>query len=83
MFSGEEPFVLPEESPFGALLVERSFREFAERLRQRPDVTHVWLVTDSERAFADMRAALPGDLVVAMLYRDYLQSFHLEKPQAR
>jgi len=82
-FTGEEDFVLPEESPFGVLLAERSFRRFAERLRERPDVGHVWLLTDSERAFADMRTALPRDLRVAMLYRDYLHSRYLEQPLAR
>ena len=35
----------------------------------------VWLVTDSEGAFADMRAALPDTLTVSMLYRDYLRTF--------
>jgi len=44
-------------------------------LEVRPDITHVWLVTDSERAFADMRAALPVDYSVGMLYRDYLRNF--------
>ena len=68
-------FLLPDDSPFGVLLRESSFREFAAKLGDRPDVTHVWLVTDSEGAFADMRAALPDTLTVSMLYRDYLRTF--------
>lgn len=68
-------YLLPPASSFGVLLRESAFRPFAAALENRSDVTHVWLVTDSERAFADMRAALPGDHVVAMLYRDYLRNF--------
>ncbi len=68
-------YLLPPASPFAVLLRESAFRRFAAALAERPDVTHVWLVTDSDRAFADMRAALPGDCTVAMLYRDYLRNF--------
>jgi adenine-specific DNA-methyltransferase len=68
-------YLLPSASPFAVLLRESAFRGFAEALAERPDVTHVWLVADSERAFADMRSALPGDYAVAMLYRDYLRTF--------
>lgn len=75
--SGEEQFVLPARSPFGVLLRESAFRKFADALAARPDVTHIWLVTDSERAFADMRAALPGERTVSMLYRDYLRNFEI------
>lgn len=73
--TGKEAFVLPDHSPFGVLLRESAFRKFAEALAARPDVTHVWLVTDSERAFTDMRGALPGKSSVSMLYRDYLRNF--------
>lgn len=70
-------FLLPDGSPFGVLLREGSFREFVSKLERRPDVTHVWLVTDSEGVFADMRSALPDALVVSMLYRDYLRTFEI------
>jgi adenine-specific DNA-methyltransferase len=70
-----EAYVLPVKSPFGVLLRESSIRHFIEALKRRPDVTHVWLVTDSERAFADMRSVLPGHYKVSMLYRDYLRNF--------
>jgi hypothetical protein len=40
-------------------------------------VTHVWLVTDSEEAYAEMRSALPARLAVSMLYRDYLRNFRI------
>ena len=68
-------YLLAPESPFGVLFRESALRKFLAALSERPDVTHVWLVTDSERAFSDMRAALPGDYSVSMLYRDYLRNF--------
>ncbi len=37
----------------------------------------MWLVTTSEEAFARMRAQLPADLRVSMLYRDYLRNFEI------
>jgi adenine-specific DNA-methyltransferase len=70
-------FLLPPDSPFGVLLRETSFVKFAAALDKRPDVTHVWLVTDSERAFTDMRAALPREYQTAMLYRDYVRNFRI------
>jgi adenine-specific DNA-methyltransferase len=71
-------FLLPSSSPFGVLLREGGLRKFASALEERPDVTHVWLVCDSVRAFADMRSALPATLQVSMLYSDYLRNFLLD-----
>ncbi len=79
----DKGFLLPPASPFAVLLRETAFRAFALALAKRPDVTHVWIVTDSERAFADMRSALEGDYTTGMLYRDYLRNFAinmLDKP---
>jgi adenine-specific DNA-methyltransferase len=68
-------YLMPPASPFAVLLRESAFRRFAASLDDRPDITHIWLVTDSERAFADLRAALTGDYTIGMLYRDYLRTF--------
>ena len=37
----------------------------------------MWLVTDSERAFARMREGIGGIRDVGMLYRDYLRNFQV------
>jgi adenine-specific DNA-methyltransferase len=76
-------YLMPQASPFGVLLRESAFRRFAKDLEDRPDVSHIWLVTDSERAFADMRFALPGDYSVSMLYRDYLRNFAINTVRSR
>jgi adenine-specific DNA-methyltransferase len=68
-------FSIPEKSTYSILLKESRFRKFKEALLKRPDITHVWLVTDSEDAFAEMRSALPKSLNSSMLYKDYLSSF--------
>jgi adenine-specific DNA-methyltransferase len=69
-------YTVARDAPFAVLHNEGAFRRFVEELKQRPDVTHVWIVTNSERAFAEMRAAMPRpNLNVSMLYRDYLHNF--------
>ena len=74
-------YSIPPGSTYGALFKEAAFRRFREELLARPDVTHVWLVTDSEEAFAEMYSALPRKLTVSMLYRDYLQNFRINTRQ--
>jgi adenine-specific DNA-methyltransferase len=72
-----QDYSMPEGSTYGVLFKESRFRRFREALEERPDVTHVWLVTDSEEAYAEMRSALPARLSVSMLYRDYLRNFRI------
>jgi adenine-specific DNA-methyltransferase len=72
-----QDYSIPEGSTYGVLFRESRFRRFKEALEERPDVTHVWLVTDSEEAYAEMRSVLPAWLSVSMLYKDYLRSFRI------
>lgn len=78
-----QPFTLPDGSTYGVLLRETAFRAFEGAIAARPDVTHVWLVTDSEASFAEMRSLLPASLTVGMLYRDYLANFRLNTTTPR
>jgi len=75
--TASEGFSIPATSTYGVLFKESRFRQFKHALAQRPDVTHVWLVTDSEDAFAEMRSALPVGVAASMLYRDYLRNFRI------
>jgi len=79
----DDVMLLPEQSPFAVLLDEDRFKVFVVALCKRPDLTHVWLVTDSERAFARMREQVPGDRFVGMLYRDYLRNFRINAEAAQ
>jgi adenine-specific DNA-methyltransferase len=72
-----QAFSTPEGSTYGVLFRESRFAHFREALEERPEVTHVWLVTDSEEAYAEMVSALPRRLKVSMLYRDYLRNFKI------
>jgi adenine-specific DNA-methyltransferase len=69
-----EMLVVPGQ-PYAVLFREDRFRLFRKAIEGRPDIAHVWLVTDSEDAFAEMRSSLPPHLVSSMLYRDYLRNF--------
>lgn len=70
-------YSMPASSTYGVLFKDSRFQRFKEALEKRPDVTHVWLVTDSEEAYAEMRSALPARLSVSILYRDYLRNFKI------
>lgn len=69
-------FYLPKASPFGVLFKASRLRRFLEELGKRPDVMHVWVVTDSEEAYAEVCEALPSHIRhTSQLYRDYLRTF--------
>ncbi|MFQ5644833.1 MAG: hypothetical protein ACE5FQ_14215, partial [Thiogranum sp.] len=70
--------VLPKKNPFAVLVEENHFAEFLEKLEQRQDVTHVFLVTDSEEAFQEMASQVKAPNVI-QLYRDYLENFVINK----
>jgi adenine-specific DNA-methyltransferase len=67
-------YFLPAASPFAVLFRASGLRPLREALSSRPDVTHVFIVTDSEEGFVALRAELPGRLRTVMLFRDYLRS---------
>jgi len=73
----DAPWLMTDPASYAVLLRESRFRGFRRELEKRPNVTHVWLVTDSEEAFAEMRSGLPHHLSVSMLYRDYLRNFRI------
>lgn len=72
-------FLIPETSTYGILFKESRFQKFRDALKNRPEVTHVWLVTDSEEAYAEMRSDLPAGIHTSMLYHDYLRNFEINK----
>ncbi len=69
--SGETDFIVPRGSTYGVLFKESRFKRFKETLEKRPEITHAWLVTDSDDAFAEMHSELPRYVQTFMLYRDY------------
>jgi adenine-specific DNA-methyltransferase len=71
----ELDWLLPQDCPFGVLIEPDSFSAFHQKLLDRPDVNHIWIVTDDEAAFARFREQLRHFEHVGMLYRDYLRNF--------
>jgi adenine-specific DNA-methyltransferase len=80
--SATADFYLPAGSHYAILFKERGFSKLRKEMEKRPDITHVWIVTDSEDAFAEMRQALPSRLITSMLYRDYLRNFRINTRQS-
>jgi adenine-specific DNA-methyltransferase len=66
---------IPKGNPFAVLLAEDHFREFRTKLKERTDVTHVFLVTDSPEAFHEMASDLGRKRRCVQLYKSYLDTF--------
>jgi adenine-specific DNA-methyltransferase len=78
---GEVPIpdmLIPVNNRFAVLNDETQFAAFKEVLVERDDITHVFLVTDSEEAFQEMAPQLAAQNVV-QLYRNYLENFMINK----
>jgi len=73
-------WLIPTDGSFVVLMRESRFREFLEKVRERADLTHVYLVTNSDSAFHDMRAELPDHLEIIQLYKSYLENFRINTP---
>jgi adenine-specific DNA-methyltransferase len=73
--------LVPPGATYAVLFREEKFRRFLKAIAGREELTHVWIVTDSEDAFAEMRAAVHPHLITSMLYRDYLRNFRINTRQ--
>ena len=73
--------VIPAESPFAVLVEETRFLAFMDAVRRRPDLTHAFVVTDSEEAYLEMAERLDVPNVI-QLYRDFLENFVLNRETA-
>ena len=60
-WDGVTSWLLPEGSTYAVLFDEEHIAGFAKAVKTHPSVTHVWLVTNSHEAFAEMRQELPGE----------------------
>src|ERR1019366_6797130 len=65
----------PKGCPFCVLLREDHFKEFAVRIADRPDITHVFLVTDSVEAFHEMGNRVGKGKRCVQVYKSYLDNF--------
>ena len=70
--------LIPDANPFAVLVDETRFADFLEAVSGRSDITHLFLVTDSEDAFREMAEQLAAPHVI-QLYRDYLENFMINR----
>jgi adenine-specific DNA-methyltransferase len=70
------PWLIPSNCPFAVLIQERRFKEFYRYIENRPDLTHVFIVTNSSSTYHNLREELDIPHVV-QLYKDFLQNFKI------
>ena len=70
--------LIPPANPFAVLVDETRFADFVAAISGRSDLTHLFLITDSEDAFREMAAQLAAPHVI-QLYRDYLENFMINR----
>lgn len=76
------PWLLPDGCPFVVLMQETRFKDFARHVENRTDLTHVFIVTNSQDTIYKLRREWP-EMTVVQLYKDYLENFRInltEKP---
>lgn len=81
LVKGSGKYHFPKYSPFCVLLKEDTFKEFAAKVDERNDLTHVFLVTDSVEAFHEMVSGLDPRLKCIQLYKSYLDNFKINLEQ--
>jgi adenine-specific DNA-methyltransferase len=74
---GSSKYHFPRDCRFCVLLQEDHFKEFAAKLAERTDITHVFLVTDSVEAFHEMRGGVGNGKRCVQLYKSYLDNFKI------
>lgn len=77
-----EPYTFHAESNYAVLFDRKAFRRFLGKLRDNPQVAHLFIVTDSESSYNQVRAKVPESVATSMLYRDYLGNFRINTLEA-
>lgn len=73
---------ISKASSFAVLMKESLFCEFKAEITNHKDLTHVFIVTDSEEAYRDMCMQLPSKFKTKMLYKSYLENFRINIAQS-
>lgn len=73
----KRPFSAPANGRYGILFDISHWNEFAEAIRDRDGLDHVFVVTDSLAQYQQVIAELSPTLRTSMLYEDYLRNFEI------
>ena len=68
-------YLVSPECGYAVLFDDSAFRDFEEELAERKEISHVFLITDSEEAYAEMRERLGPGRRTTLLYHDFLRHF--------
>lgn len=79
---GSTPWFIPKRSPFAVLIRESEFRDFRTKLDERKDIEWLFLVTDSEENFSQMRRVVGRRYQCVQLYKNYLENFRINLPES-
>lgn len=79
---GSTPWFIPKHSSFAVLIQEKQFSAFREKLAERKDIGWVFLITDSEENFGQMRRTLGRKYECVQLYKSYLENFRINTQDA-
>jgi adenine-specific DNA-methyltransferase len=72
----KQSYIIAPDCGYAILLKEEAFPDFEEQLAKYLEITHVYFVTDSDEAFAEMSERVGHNRVTSMLYGEYLRNFH-------
>ena len=73
----EGSWTLPDAGNYGVLFETDDWRDFVDAVKARPDVSHVFIVSDSESAFQQIASELPTAVASTRLYDDYIRTFQI------
>jgi adenine-specific DNA-methyltransferase len=76
-----QPFYVAPGGGYAVLFDVAELAAFEQALTDRPDISHVFVITDSADAFAEVRERVGTGREVSMLYRDYLRNFRINAPR--
>ena len=79
---GSTLWFIPKHSPFAVLIQEKHFRAFRAKLTERKGIEWVFLITDSEENFGEMRRTLGREYECMQLYKSYLENFRINTTDA-
>ncbi len=79
---GSTPWFIPKHSPFAVLIQEKQFKGFREKLAERKDIEWIFIITDSEENFGQMRRTLGRKYECVQLYKSYLENFRINTQDA-
>lgn len=70
-------WMVPKDSQYGVLFNHEHWAKFVEEVRVRPEINHVYIVTNSDAIFEQIADELPSGVEKHKLYEDYLRNFRI------